>query len=228
MQSIHRIYTKNKPAMKLAVMTNPYEVMFETDIINRLFREGLEELHLRKPAMSKIQLLNFINAIDSSYHNRIVIHSFYGLAKKFQLGGIQLDSSFRKNWLLNWIVNKVILRGIAIKKYSTIHSYKSLYHTLKGVDEVLIGPVFRKVSDHICNPMIKRDSLQKAISHSQVKVTGIGSVCLETISDFKAMGFDGVIVQSAIWKSSDPVQAYVALRDFELNALPMMKVVGKE
>jgi len=50
--------------LKLTLITNPYDIMFEADIINRLFREGLDELHIRKPEMDKPDMIEFISKID--------------------------------------------------------------------------------------------------------------------------------------------------------------------
>lgn len=73
--------------MKTIVITRPAFFDGETDLVNSLFLEGMERLHLRKPGASEEELAAWLQDIDSQYYGRIVLHDCFPLAKKFALGG---------------------------------------------------------------------------------------------------------------------------------------------
>ncbi|MFN8309045.1 MAG: thiamine phosphate synthase [Chitinophagales bacterium] len=198
--------------MKISVMTNPYDLMNETTIINRLFEEGLEELHLRKPAMDKRSYRDFILAIHPKYHRRIVIHAHFGLIREFELKGIHVEEEMLTNRFFNWILRTFMLGGKEVKKYVTVHSLSRVGKVANEADEVLIGPIFRKVSQVTCNRMYNVEAVEKTVKKYHQKLAGIGSVCSQTIVAYLQFGFESVTTQTAIWKSSDPIASYIELR----------------
>ena len=78
--------------MKLVVITRPDFFEGETDIVNDLFRSGMERLHLRKPKASEDELSAWLQGIDHQYYGRIVLHDCFSLVEKFSLGGVHLNS----------------------------------------------------------------------------------------------------------------------------------------
>ena len=60
-----------------------------------MFEHGLESLHIKKPGFSKKQLKKYIDLIPLKHHNKIIIHSHYSLAFKYNVKGLHLSSSFR-------------------------------------------------------------------------------------------------------------------------------------
>ena len=81
--------------MKLIILTHPELLPGETDILNRLFAEGLSCLHLRKPSLGYDETRSFIEAISHQYHSRIVIHDHYQLAHEFALKGVHRSEERR-------------------------------------------------------------------------------------------------------------------------------------
>jgi len=61
--------------------------------------------------------------------------------------------------------------------------------------------------------LIKSEVLEKALRHSKLPVSAMGGVSTETLEFFKNIGFQGVNMQSSIWKSTDPVAAFAEIRD---------------
>lgn len=78
--------------MKIIVITRPAFFKGETDIVNELFRTGLERLHLRKPGATEPQLAEWLQGIEPEYLSRIVLHDCHDLAKSFPIGGVHLNS----------------------------------------------------------------------------------------------------------------------------------------
>ena len=57
--------------MKLILMTTPYFFVEEHQIINALFDEGLEILHLRKPETEPVYSERLLTLIDESYRSAL-------------------------------------------------------------------------------------------------------------------------------------------------------------
>ena len=82
--------------MLLLVQSSPKIVQGEAEIVKELFDNGLETFHLRKKNASTRQIEEYLNAIPRKYWSRIVIHSHYSLAIKYDLKGIHLNRRFKK------------------------------------------------------------------------------------------------------------------------------------
>ncbi|MFN8278033.1 MAG: hypothetical protein U0T84_11150 [Chitinophagales bacterium] len=199
--------------MKIAVMTNPYELMNETHIINGLFHEGLEELHVRKPAMNRKDMIAYLEGIHPEYHNRIILHSHFSLVHKFNVRGVHMDEDLLKNSLFNWFLDVFVIRKRGLKKCVTVHSTSHVAPVAQSADEILLGPVFRKVSQFNCSRMLKREKILKTLERYSNQLVGLGSVCMQTIDEYQSLGFRSVTVQSAVWKCPDPVASFIALRN---------------
>ena len=78
--------------MKIIVITRPDFFDGETELVNNLFRAGMERLHLRKPKSSEEELVSWLQNIDSQYYGRIVLHDHFNLISRFPLGGVHLNS----------------------------------------------------------------------------------------------------------------------------------------
>lgn len=63
--------------MKLILMTTPFFFVEEHQILNALFDEGLEILHLRKPDTEPVYSERLLTLISESYRKRIVVHDHF-------------------------------------------------------------------------------------------------------------------------------------------------------
>jgi thiamine-phosphate pyrophosphorylase len=212
--------------LKFTLVTNPDDTRFETETINRLFREGLDELHICKQDYDKDDTRRYIDRIDPEYHNRLVLHSYYTLVHSYNIKKIHVNHTWRKNNALRFMLDNVILMRKDIKKSTTVNNYKALYTPKPGIDELLLGPIFAKASHTINNQLIKTDSLEKALSHSKLPVIGLGGVGKDTLGFFKSVGFDGLVLQSGVWKTIDPVRSFVEFRDHDVQVERRLRRVG--
>jgi thiamine-phosphate pyrophosphorylase len=207
------MYANKENTMKLVVITNPYDVKNEIEIINRLFSEGLDELHIRKPKYDRVKMKKFIADIDSEYHSKLVLHTHYSLVNVFDIHKIHLGHDWIFNAATNFYLNTVILKGKKVLKSTTITDCKSLYKPIAGINEIMLGPVFAKFTYFTDNQLIKTETLQKALRHSKLPVTALGGVCSQNLEFFKNVGFKGAAMQSNIWKSMDPIESFIEVRD---------------
>ena len=70
-------------------------------ILNQLFEAGLEYYHFRKPNKSYQEHCDYLDAIDTKYHNRIVTHYHHELINEYNLKGIHFQEQKRRDHINN-------------------------------------------------------------------------------------------------------------------------------
>ena len=205
-------------------MTNPYELKFETDRINQMFREGLDELHIRKPKCDVATMKKFIKEIDSDFHHKIVLHSHYSLVNTFDIHMIHLPHTWASSTIKTLFLDHIVLKGKKVRKSMTIGGCKALYKPIKGIHELVLGPVFARASYMINNQQIETTDLEKALRHSKVPVTALGGVTSQTVEFLKSVGFACIALQSGVWKTPDPVAAFVEIRDHYIATQQKLRI----
>ena len=77
--------------MKWIIITSPEFLSGEAIFIDKLFSQGLDLLHLRKPEASLEAYKRLLLQIPKHWYSRIVLHEHFALAEKFGLHGIHLN-----------------------------------------------------------------------------------------------------------------------------------------
>ena len=175
--------------MKLIVITTPYFFEGESRIISRLFREGMERLHLRKPQSNMDELRMLLDAIPSEYHSRIVLHDHFELAIEYQLAGIHLNSR-----------NHTRPEGFKGSISRSCHSLEEI-HENQELAYVFLSPIFQSISKEGYGSGFPMDVLEKAASDGIIneKVIALGGMDPTTIPLIKSLNFGGVAVLGALW-----------------------------
>ena len=138
--------------MKTIVITRPAFFDGETDLVNSLFLEGMERLHLRKPGASEEELAAWLQDIDSQYYGRIVLHDCFPLAKKFSLGGVHLNSR-----------NPEAPQGIHGMTVSrSCHSIREVIQHKSECDYLFLSPIYDSISKEGYGTAFSRIELKRA------------------------------------------------------------------
>lgn len=178
--------------MKLILMTTPYFFVEEHQIINALFDEGLEILHLRKPETEPIYSERLLTLINESYRKRIVVHDHFYLKNEYNLRGIHLNHR-----------NPDLPPKYKGHISCTCHSEQDVVAHKKACDYVFLSPIFNKQNSGITTfskdfsqPMLRDLARRKVIDR---KVMAFGGVGLDNVAELKDLGFGGVVVLGDIW-----------------------------
>lgn len=197
--------------MKLSLYTLPYDIANETAKINRLFELGLEELHIRKPRNSYKQTRKYIQEIDETYHNRLIIHEHYTLLNEFNLKGIHTSKSYFSGLIGK--INRWNLPDLTDKTLSTTVSRLSDLTSIDHkFDKVFVGPVFTKYSQHNTKTNFDSFELKNKLSQVEKPIYALGGIEQSKVQRLLNIGFNGMVLQSAIWKSDNIVNAYEAFQ----------------
>jgi thiamine-phosphate pyrophosphorylase len=195
--------------MEVLVITQPEFWDNENSIIEELFKQGLQILHVRKPDFSTDQLEKYIQSIPKRYHKRIVIHSHHELAMEMQLKGIHITENHRKNPFflrIKLMYYKFLRPDLQIS--TSYHSLHQLKRKSRDYDYVMFSPVFESISKKNHKPEYSLSKIQEAIETSPYDVIALGGIDTDKISTCQSMGFYGVGLMGDIWNDKDPLKKY--------------------
>ena len=193
--------------MKIIVITRPDFFDGETELVNNLFRAGMERLHLRKPKSSEEELASWLQNIDSQYYNRIVLHDHFNLISRFPLGGVHLNSrnpEYHKNGSE---------QDITISR--SCHSLAEVIQYKPECNYLFLSPIYDSISKEGYGAAFSRIDLKQAADEGIIdsKVLALGGVSLERIPEVRSMGFGGAAVLGALWQAKEPTRYLKALMD---------------
>ena len=176
--------------MKLILMTTPYFFVEEHQILNALFDEGLDILHLRKPNTEPVYSERLLTLIPECYRKRIVVHDFFYLKNEYKLKGIHLNHR-----------NPELPPKYKGHISCSCHTPEEVMLHKKKCDYVFLSPIFDSISKEDYSSTFTKADLQ-ALARQKVidrKVMALGGVDLENMATIKALGFGGAVILGDIW-----------------------------
>lgn len=197
--------------MRVILISSTENVDNETALVTRLFENGLENFHLRKPKFSTRELKKYIEEIPYQYHRGIIIHSHHKLALKFKLKGIHITKSHQKKKYRTLLT----IRFLKFKRPDIIitrsfNKIASLFEEKTQFDYVFLSPVFESFSSKYQSGFTEH-SLKFALEKTAFKVVARGGIKFETIEKAKELGFYGAALYNAIWKHPEPLNEFIRI-----------------
>lgn len=194
----------------MIIVITPEEIILnETDLINELFREGLDLLHIRKPFINSEGMADFIQKIDLKFHHQLVLHSHYDLAKDFTISRLHFREIDRQNGLYKSFTDKTIS--------TSVHAIETFNQLSEDWEYSFISPVFPSISKkgYGENSMILNDVKKR--THSSVKLIALGGINEKNINEIFESKIDGVALLGAIWESDEPLNVFRKCRQNVLS-----------
>lgn len=176
--------------MKLIVITPEAFFKGEAPILNRLFEQGMETLHLRKPSAKIEELETLLLSIDKHCHNRIVLHDHFTLMKRYALKGVHLN---RRN-----PVRPSFIQG---SLSCSCHALGELEATASPYDYTFLSPIFDSISKQGYSQAFSEEQLWEAKLNNVIhnRVIALGGINEQNLSVARTYGFGGVAVLGALW-----------------------------
>lgn len=195
--------------MKIIVLSPPYRIQEEEEIITRLFENGLTSFHLRKPNARHSELKHYLEAIPAKFHNRILIHSNYSLVRKFDLQGIHYTSSHFKPGIKSWwLTKRMAAYGHNLERTCTYKKITALDERSEiPFDYVFLTPVFHPGTGQL-HSAISAHAIRAAIEKSGKKIVAMGGIDIERIQRVYELGFSGLALNNCLWSKVDPVEEF--------------------
>lgn len=180
--------------MKLAIMTKPTFFVEEDKILEALFEEGLDDLHIYKPNSSPVYTERLLSLLPESTHKRITVHDHYYLKDEFGLAGIHLEEatgqrppSYHGNFT------------------RSCHDISLLKEAKKKARYVILSNIFDSLSMSDEHSNFSMSELEMASRQGLIDkhVYALGGVTLENIRQLRDLGFGGAMVCGDLWKRFD-------------------------
>lgn len=185
------------------------DVPSEIEILHQLFQQGLEYYHFRKPNKNYQEHSDYLNQIDSKYHNRIVVHYFHELTNEFNLKGIHFQEQKRRDCLdtpSDYFTKLDNMFGKTIS--SSFHEPEELEKCTFEFDYHLLSPVFSSISKK------EYEGRGFEVNHIDKTIIGMGGVTTQNLETFTKLGFKGVGVLGGVWNSKTPVEDFKTMHAF--------------
>ncbi len=193
----------------LVVISYSTALKDEATIINALFDEGLEVLHVRKPDAGVDELRALIEKIHSIYLPKIALHQHHKIASDYGIKRLHFTEAKKvemsKEALIQLKVDKNTLS-------TSIHQVE-VYNTLTACfDYTFFGPVFNSISKPGYTSSLKKDFIFP-VKNNHPKVIAVGGVDATNIQQTMNMKFSGVAVLGTIWQNpGESIQQFKAVQ----------------
>jgi thiamine-phosphate pyrophosphorylase len=206
--------------MKIILLSKTRYDEKEMELVTRLFENGLETYHLRKPRLSTREMRKVLDDIPKHFHSRIIIHSHHQLARQYNLKGVHYTRTHLKKSFKNWwrkvtlgLSKSDIIRTSSFTKLSSLYDESEI-----EFDYVFLSPVFDSLTGKFQSGFYE-DGIRAAINKSGRNIVARGGVDYRRLEKIKEMGFYGMTLGSCIWDSKEPLEEYLRIvaRCRELN-----------
>lgn len=183
----------------LTVITSEGPVNEEALLINELFEEGLEILHIRKPFSTLNELKMLLDKIHARHHDKIALHQHHEIANDYTIIRLHFTEALRLS-----LGEKLDPEMKQDKIFSTsIHDPSKLIQLSNVFNYTFLGPVFPSISKPGYNNKWENKSVIKM--GDTPDIIAIGGIDESNAGEIRDLHFDGIGLLGAIWKN--PPQA---------------------
>lgn len=182
----------------LVVISNPTTIEGEATIINKLFDEGLEILHLRKPCVPIDEIKQLLQKIKLQYHHKISLHQHHEMARDFNIKRLHFSEINRIKTGNEVLIKLKTANYILSTSIHQVQEYKNLANT---IDYTFFGPVFNSISKMGYTAVTAKDFVFP-VQANHSTVFAIGGIDAINILTLKKMQFNGAAVLGSIWQNT--------------------------
>jgi thiamine-phosphate pyrophosphorylase len=192
----------------IIVITPEQSVRNETEIINALFREGLELLHVRKPLMDTATMRNYIKSIDSGCHEQLVLHSHYFLAEEFGVSRLHFKEAEKPDLSEHFFDEYIVS--------TSVHSIGCFNKLDARWEYAFISPVFPSISKKGYGNDTKILESIRQRENDDSGLIALGGINQYNIDTVFSEDVDGAALLGAVWESKEPLKTYIQCRQSAL------------
>ena len=181
------------------VITKPEMFPGEADMVNTLFANGMQRLHLRKLGASEQEMAEWIGRIDLPFRQRIIVHDHHRLLRTMGLGGIHLNA--RNPEAPAWFsAERQKRRSVTLSR--SCHSLEEIAQWKGVCDYLFLSPIFDSISKGGYTSAFTRETLLQAYHDGLFSkpVYALGGVSADNIRSIYDYGFAGAAVIGSLWQ----------------------------
>ena len=180
--------------MKLALMTRPTFFVEEDKIIDTLFDEGLDDLHIFKPSSSPIYVERLLSLLSDDYYRYITVHHHFYLKQEFGLRGIHLEQADTER-----------PDGYKGNFSRSCSDLSMLQQSKKKSRYVFLHNIFDSISEPSLTRTFSSEQLLTASRQGLIDkhVYALGGVTAEHVRMLGDLGLGGVVICGDLWSRFD-------------------------
>ena len=181
------------------VITMPEMFPGEAEVVNTLFANGMQRLHLRKPGASEEEMAEWIGRIDLPFRQKIIVHDHHRLLRTMGLGGIHLNA--RNPEAPAWFsAERQKRRSVTLSR--SCHSLEEIAQWKGVCDYLFLSPIFDSISKGGYTSAFTRETLLQAYHDGLFSkpVYALGGVSADNIRSIYDYGFAGAAVIGSLWQ----------------------------
>ena len=181
------------------VITKPEMFPGEAEVVNTLFANGMQRLHLRKPGASEQEMAEWIGRIDLPFRQKIIVHDHHRLLRTMGLGGIHLNA--RNPEAPAWFsAERQKRRSVTLSR--SCHSLEEIAQWKGVCDYLFLSPIFDSISKGGYTSAFTRETLLQAYHDGLFSkpVYALGGVSADNIRSIYDYGFAGAAVIGSLWQ----------------------------
>lgn len=179
--------------MQPIIISNPVSLPGETAIINELFDDGLELLHVRKPGYPEPEYRSLIENIKPVFHKRLVLHQFHAIAEEFDIHRLHFPEQQCRE-TTDWEQYSRFILSTAV------HSIEDFNALPDWFEYAFLSPVFPSISKvgYVSEKNLLEEVKKRTNFHT--KLVALGGIAFENGQRAIENGFDNVAMLGAIWE----------------------------
>ena len=176
--------------MKLIIMTRPTFFVEEDKILTTLFEEGMENMHLFKPATEPVYSERLLTLLSDDYYKRITVHDHFYLREEYGLRGIHLENP-----------DDALPYGYRGNVSRTCTDLSQLREMKKQSNYVFLKAIFDSQSNPADKQSFTQEELKAASKQGLIDkhVYALGGINLNNIQLIEDLGFGGVVICGDLW-----------------------------
>lgn len=180
--------------MKLIIMTKSTFFVEEDKILTALFDEGMDNLHLNKPAAAPMYSERLLTLLPDDSYGRITVHEHFYLKDEYGLKGIHIDTP-----------QAAVPQGYKGHVSRSCVDIEDLKATKKNADYVFLKNTFHSNQEGKSTACHTIAELEEAAERGLIdkKVYAMGGVNVDNIKIARELGFGGVVVCGDLWSRFD-------------------------
>ena len=171
-------------------MTKATFFVEEDKILTTLFEEGMENMHLFKPASEPVYSERLLTLLPDDYYKRITVHDHFYLREEYGLRGIHLEHP-----------DDELPYGYRGNISRTCTAIDQLREAKKHSSYVFLKTIFNSQSNPTDRQSYTAEELKAASKQGLIDrhVFALGGVNLDNIRLLSDLGFGGVVVCGDLW-----------------------------
>lgn len=189
----------------IIVLTPDQAIPNEHEILRQLLEAGLAHFHIRKYWLTDTAMKGYLATIDPAFHQRLVLHSHYHLAKEYGINRLH----FREEDRLD---NRHIKYQNEYRLSTSVHDIDAFNNLDATWQYAFLSPMYPSISKQGYGNEQTALSMLSQKNNKHCQLIGLGGIDAQNFKNVLLGGADGIALLGSIWQAPDPLAVYKTIQ----------------